>query len=317
MRDAFVEVLTEAAARNPRVMLVTGDLGFGVLTGFEEKFPRQFINAGVAEQNMTAIACGLALEGRKVFTYSIANFGTLRCLEQLRNDVCYHGADVTAVAVGGGFSYGQLGMSHFATEDLAIMRALPGMRVIAPASKWEAAEATKAILAEGGPCYLRLDKGDSASGPERGGAFVIGKARALRDGRDITLIACGAVLAEALAAADGLARTGIAARVISMPTVKPLDTDAVRAAARETGGIVTIEEHNVLGGLGAAVAETCLESGDVPRLFLRLGIPDIFPTIVGDQNYLREHVGLSASAIAERVERAMRGRGGTRRPAVP
>ena len=125
MRDAFVAELSEIAAVDPSVMLITGDLGFGVLTDFADRFPDQFINAGVAEQNMTGLAAGLALEGHKVFTYSIANFTTLRCLEQLRNDVCYHDADVTAVAVGGGFSYGQLGMSHFATEDLAILRALP------------------------------------------------------------------------------------------------------------------------------------------------------------------------------------------------
>ena len=168
MRDAFVAELTAAAEHDPRIILITGDLGFGVLTKFAERFPRQFINAGVAEQNMTAMACGLALEGRKVFTYSIANFATLRCLEQIRNDVCYHNADVTVVSVGGGFSYGQLGMSHFATEDIAILRALPNMTVLAPTGVWEAAQATKAIIAGRGPAYFRLDKGKAASDPRPG-----------------------------------------------------------------------------------------------------------------------------------------------------
>ena len=146
------------AERDSRLMLVTGDLGFGVLNRFIERFPRQFLNVGVAEQNMTGIAAGLALEGRTVFTYSIGNFPTLRCLEQLRNDAAYHGANVKVVAVGGGFSYGSLGFSHHATEDLAILRALPNVTVVAPGDDWETQEATTAIWEQPGTCYIRLDR---------------------------------------------------------------------------------------------------------------------------------------------------------------
>jgi len=301
MRDAFIRVLTEAASHNPRIMLITGDLGFGVLNEYADRFPKQFINAGVAEQNMTMLACGLALEGHKVFTYSIANFTILRCLEQLRNDVCYHKADVTAVSVGGGFSYGQLGMSHFATEDLAILRALPEMKVLAPTGIWETEEITRALIAQGGPAYLRLDKGRADSGPRSGETFEIGRARVLRPGNDVCLIATGGVLSEALRAAEKLLDDGVEARVLSMHTVKPLDIEAVVSAARDCKGIVTVEEHSVLGGLGGAVAEACLEAGAAPGFFARIGLDDIYPTIVGDQDYLRAHYGMGADTIKARV----------------
>lgn len=305
MRDAFIRELTAAVSRDPRIMLVTGDLGFGVLTDFAKRFPKQFVNAGVAEQNMTAIACGMALEGRKVFTYSIANFNTLRCLEQLRNDVAYHDVDVTAVSVGGGFSYGQLGVSHFATEDLAILRAVPGMTVLSPTGIWEAEEAARALMAGAGPAYLRLDKGHAPSDPQLGEVFVIGKARRLREGRDVCLIATGAVLSEALKAAEVLGNKGVSSRVISMHTLKPMDTDAIACAARECGGIVTIEEHTVIGGLGGAVAEQCLETGAMPGFFVRIGLADIFPSVVGDQDYLRAQYGLNSDTISARVLAAL------------
>lgn len=309
MRDVFVRELTAAAERDPRIMLITGDLGFGVLDKFADRFPRQFINAGVAEQNMTSIACGLALEGRKVFTYSIANFATLRCLEQIRNDVCYHDADVTVVAIGGGFSYGQLGMSHFATEDLAILRALPGMKVVAPSGLWEASEATKALIAQGGPSYLRLDKGKADSDPQPSETLKIGRPRIVRPGQDVTMVAIGAVLSEALTVAERLQSHGISSRVISVHTLKPLETDLIVAAAKETAGIVTVEEHNIVGGLGSAVAEICLDSGSMPQFFLRVGLRDLFPTVVGDQNYLRRAYNIDADTIENGVLRHLKGEG--------
>lgn len=298
MRDAFIAALTELAEADERVTLITGDLGYGVLNSFADRFPKQFVNAGVAEQNMTGIACGMALAGHKVYTYSIANFTTLRCLEQLRNDVCYHDADVTAVAVGGGFSYGQLGMSHFATEDLAILRALPNMMVVAPSDPWEAAELTRQMAAKPGPKYLRLDKG-KAGLPAAPDTVRLGEVRKVRDGDALTLISAGAILSEALKAADLLSARGIEARVLAVHSLKPLDEAPILAAARETGGIVTVEEHNVLGGLGGAIAETCLAGGVAPKAFGRVGLADEYPTIVGDQNYLRTAYFMDASAIVE------------------
>lgn len=304
MRDAFIRALTELARTDPRIMLVNGDLGFGVLNDFIRDHPAQYVNAGVAEQNMTAIACGMALEGARSYTYSIANFTTLRCLEQLRNDVCYHNADVTAVSVGGGFSYGQLGMSHFATEDLAILRALPNMTVVAPSDPWQAHELTRQLHARGGPAYLRLDK-DKAGLPEAPGEIVIGKARRVRDGSDAVIFSTGAILVEALAAADTLAAEGISVAILDIHTIKPIDAEAIASAARQCGVVVTVEEHNIVGGLGSAVAEVCMDAGANVRAFRRIGLRDEFPSVVGDQRYLRRAYGLDAPAIEAAVRSAV------------
>jgi transketolase len=301
MRDAFIKRLTNLAESDPRILLITGDLGFGVLDEFARRFPSQFLNAGVAEQNMTGLAAGLALEGHIVFTYSIANFVFMRCLEQIRNDAAYHDCNVNVVAVGAGFSYGALGISHHATEDLAIMRAIPSLTVVSPGDDWEAAEATEAIARTPGTCYLRLDRAGAGSTRREGERFVLGKARKLREGYDVTLVATGGVLDEALKASAELARQGVHCRVLSVHTVKPLDEQPLVQAARETGGIVTVEEHTVLGGLGAAVAETLLENNAAPGFFRRIGLRDRFSSVVGSQTYLRQHFGLSADSIVAQV----------------
>ncbi|MEM6330123.1 MAG: transketolase C-terminal domain-containing protein [Planctomycetota bacterium] len=301
MRDRFIERLCTIAEHDPRVMLITGDLGFGVLDEYRRRFPRQFINAGVAEQNMTGLATGLALEGHVVFTYSIANFVFMRCLEQIRNDAAYHDCNVNVVCVGAGMSYGQLGVSHHATEDLAIMRSLPSVTVVSPGDDWEAGEATAAIAQRPGVCYLRLDRAGAAAGATPEEPFRLGAARTVRQGRDATLIATGGVLSEALAAADELCRSGVSCRVLSLHTLKPLDTRAVAAAAHETGGVVTIEEHTVDGGLGGAVAETLLEQGVAPGFFHRVGLREGFSSVVGSQGYLRKRYGMDAPAIVRAV----------------
>ena len=305
MRDVFVEKLIELVEKNPDIFVVTGDLGFGVLTKLQERLPRQFINAGVAEQNMTGLATGLALGGKIVFTYSIGNFPTLRCLEQIRNDACYHGANVKIVSIGGGFSYGALGISHHATEDLSIMRALPDITAVAPGDDWEVAGATEAIAEMPGTCYLRLDKSKAESTSVSDEPFMLGKARKVKDGDDLTLIASGGILGEALTAAENLAEEGIHCRVLSMHTIKPLDADAVYSACVETGGIVTVEENTVFGGLGGAVAETCLESGVLPGFFKRIGLRAGFSCIVGSQSHLRRRYGMDAPAISETVVNLM------------
>ena len=298
MRDAFIARLSQLAARDPRIFLITADLGFSVLDDYAARFPRQFLNVGVAEQNMTGVATGLALEGHIVFTYSIANFPTLRCLEQVRNDAAYHNANVKIVAIGGGFSYGALGMSHHATEDLAILRALPQITVVAPCDDWETTEATAAVANARGTCYLRLDRCSTATGSWAGGRFELGRARVLRDGSDLTLIAAGSIMGEVLSAAEQLHADGITARVISMHTLKPLDYASITAAATDTGAIITVEEHVVEGGLGSAVAEACMESGTPPRVFRRIGLRTGYSAVVGSQDYLRKYYGMDATAIA-------------------
>jgi len=301
MRDAFVGVLTELAPSHPEIMLLTGDLGFGVLNDFASRFPRQLVNVGVAEQNMSGVAAGLALEGRTVFTYSIGNFPTLRCLEQIRNDICYHKANVKVVSVGGGMSYGPVGMSHHATEDLAILRSLPGIEVYAPTDLWEAAEATRHLVESRGPAYLRLDKSAAPAIEREGERFQPGCIRVVREGSDATLVATGGIAGEAIKAADALAGQGIFCRVLSVCTVKPLDIETLVRAATETGGIVSIEEHTVEGGLGGAIAESLMEAGIAPEFFVRIGLRNTFSAVVGSQRYLRSVYELDAPAIVKTV----------------
>ncbi len=306
MRTAFINALLEAAKADPRIMLVTGDLGFGVVTDFMRDLPAQFVNAGVAEQNMTGLAAGLALSGRTVATYSIANFPTLRCVEQIRNDVCYHGANVKIVSVGGGFAYGTLGPSHHATEDIAIMRALPGLLVVAPNDPVEARLATRAVLTYNGPCYLRLGRAGEAVVHTAEPSFTLGRAIQMRHGEDATIVATGGMLGTAIAAATALADDGIHVSVLSMHTIKPLDAAALIAASRTTGAIFALEEHSIVGGLGSAVAEALADAGAVPTVFRRLGIPDAFTARVGDQEDLRRATGLDPISVTKSIRAALR-----------
>ncbi|EHR72934.1 transketolase, alpha subunit [Burkholderiales bacterium JOSHI_001] len=303
MRDTFVKTLLRLAHQREEVTLVTGDLGFGVLDGYARELPRQYINAGVAEQNMTGLAAGMALEGHTVFTYSIANFPTLRCLEQIRNDVLYHGAPVNVVAIGGGFSYGALGMSHHATEDVAILRALAGLRVYAPCDEHETVAITEHLVAQPGPSYLRLDKSKAAAVDAP--AFQHGRLRPLQRGADVALLAYGGIMVEVLAAARTLAAEGLSCSVISAHTLKPFDSAGLADLARSHRLLVTVEEHNQIGGLGTLVAETMVDTGAL-RPLLRLALPDAYSSIVGSQEYLRQRHGLDATAIAARVRTAAR-----------
>lgn len=304
MRDAFVKALSEISRRDKNVMLLTGDLGFGVLTKFSHDFPSQYLNAGVAEQNMTGLAVGMALEGKTVFTYSIGNFPTLRCLEQIRNDVCYHRANVKIVSIGGGFCYGPLGISHHATEDLAIMRALPNLTVMAPGDLTETMLAVNAAYEMKGPCYLRLGRGNEPRVYDHEPDFFIGKAIPFVVQGDVALLSTGGILDNVVKAHKILKDRGISASVYSVPTLKPFDHALVRSLSAASKMIVSVEEHSIIGGLGGAVAEVLAEmSGKRPPL-VRIGLNDQFSCEVGDQTYLRHVYGLSPEAIADRVQKA-------------
>ncbi|PIP81572.1 MAG: transketolase [Elusimicrobia bacterium CG_4_9_14_3_um_filter_62_55] len=298
MRTAFLQTLEEMASQDERIYFVTGDLGFSVIEPFREKFPRRFLNAGVAEQNMTGVAAGMALSGKIVFTYSIANFPTLRCLEQIRNDGAYHEANLKVVSVGGGFAYGALGSSHHATEDLAVLRAIPGMTVLSPADPLEAEHATRAAATTDGPFYLRLGKAGEQRVHPGPIDFRIGKAIRVREGSDLTVIATGSILKACVEACAALEVDGISARLLSMHTIKPIDAAAIAEAAEQTGAIVTVEEHSVIGGLGSAVAEVLAQHpGRRPPLKI-LGLPDRFCRDVGGQSYLLKRNRLTAEGIA-------------------
>jgi len=297
MRAAFISTLIDLAKKDERIFLLVGDVGYSLVEPFAQEFPRRFINIGIAEQNMMGIAAGLALSGQIVFAYSLANFPTLRCVEQIRNNVCYHDANVKIVASGGGLAYGALGMTHHVTEDLAIMRALPNMTVIAPGDPTEAALATRAAAEYPGPCYLRLARTGDPVVHETVPDFKIGKAITVRNGDAITLVASGGILHNTVQAAKQLEQKGIKPRVLSMHTVKPLDAEALLAVATETKAIITIEEHSIIGGLGSAVAEVLAESGISRIVLRRVGIKDCFSSVVGSQAYLCKYHSLSVEDI--------------------
>ncbi|MFQ8630480.1 MAG: transketolase family protein [Intestinibacter bartlettii] len=306
MRDTFVKTLIELAKKDKNIELVTGDLGFGVLKPYWEQLPEQFINAGIAEQNMTTMAAGMALEGKTVFTYSIGNFPTIRCLEQIRNDCAYHNANVKIVCVGGGFVYGSLGMSHHATEDLALLRALPGVVVMAPGDLVEAECATKAIAEYPGTCYLRLGRGGEKRIHDKIENFQIGKAIKINDGEKVALFSAGAIFDEVQEACKLLNEEGINPALYTFPTIKPIDKYVIEKYASEFDYVVTVEEHNIVGGFGGAVSEVMAEMKNKKAQLIRIGLNDIYSSIVGSQKYLRDQYGMSAKKIAQRVMDVMK-----------
>ena len=300
MRDTFIRTLTELARENHEIEVVSGDLGFGVLKPFWEACPDQFINAGIAEQNLTSVAAGMALEGKTVFTYSIGNFPTLRCIEQIRNDCAYHDANVKIICVGGGFVYGSLGMSHHATEDIAVMRALPNVTVLCPGDLVEAEAVTRAIADYPGTCYVRLGRGGEKRIHETLPDFKIGKAIPVARGERVAIFSTGAIFEEIQEARALLEKAGVNPTIYTFPTVKPIDTDVIKEIAASHEIIVTCEEHNLSGGFGSAVAEVLAELPAHARL-VRIGMKDQYSTLVGDQKYLRHQYGMSGEKIAERI----------------
>jgi transketolase len=307
MRDTFVRTLVELAKEDKKIELVTGDLGFGVLKPFWEQCPDQFTNAGIAEQNMTTVAAGMALEGKTVFTYSIGNFPTLRCLEQIRNDCAYHHANVKVVCIGGGFVYGSLGMSHQATEDLAILRALPDVVVMAPADLVEAEECTKALATYQGTAYLRLGRGGEKRIHNKIADFRIGKAIKVNDGEKVAIFSTGAIFEEVKEAYEQLLADGYHPAVYTFPTVKPIDKEVIEQCAEKFELIVTCEEHNIVGGFGSAVAEVMAEMKNKKAYLLRIGLNDEYSVKVGNQKYLRQQYSMTAEAIVRKIEETMNG----------
>jgi transketolase len=303
VRNAFAAALEQVVQADDRVCLVLADLGWGVFDEVERLAPGRVINAGIAEQTMVGVAAGLAQAGKKAVAYSIAPFIASRAHDQVRVDVAAGAADVTLVGVGGGVAYGYLGLTHHAIDDLAAMRALPNMTVLAPCDPGDAAAATAAALALDGPVYLRLGKNGEPALLAAGSPFAIGRATSVRDGADITIASTGPILAEALGAAELLALQGVDAGVLHFGTVKPIDVAAILGALARTGTILTLEEHSVIGGFGGAVAEVAAEAG-IGRV-LRAGFPDTFIHEVGSREHLLEHYALDGAGVAARVAAAL------------
>jgi transketolase len=297
MRDAFFAELAEMAAADPRVWALTADLGINLFDETERAAPGRVLNVGIAEQALIGVSAGLAYAGKVPFAYSIAPFATSRPHDQIRVDVAMTHANVKIVGVGGGAAYGYLGPTHHAIEDLALMRGLPGMTVLAPADPAETLRATRAAADLEGPVYLRLGKNGEPSLLPEDAPFEIGRAALLREGDDVTIASTGPMLAEALDAADRLAAAGVDASVLHFATIKPFDRDALAACAARTGTVVTIEEHSIVGGLGSAVAEALAEDG-VPAQLRRVGLRDEFAFAVGSREHLLGEYGLTGNHIA-------------------
>jgi len=305
VRNAFNKTILDLTKKNDRIVLLTADMGYGQLETFAQMFPGRFYNVGVAEQNMTGIASGLAMEGNIVITYSIGNFPTLRTLEQIRNDVCYHNLNVKIVIIGGGLSYGVLGVSHHSTEDLAIMRALPNMVVVSPCDCYEAKAAAEAMIEYEGPVYYRCGYKGEKDIHQKPVDYKIGRSIKIRDGCDATIIFAGSIGYNVLLACDLLLKRGIKSSLISMHTLKPIDAGAISKAAEKTRTIITVEEHNILGGLGGAVAEVLAEICTERIKFKRIGIPDVYATEIGSRDWLLTKYCMSPLGIAETVTKVL------------
>lgn len=302
MRNAFAEAVTTLASEDPRVVLLSGDIGNRLFDEFKATDPNRFYNCGVAEANMMGVAAGLALSGLRPVVYTITPFTTTRCFEQIRVDVCYHKAPVVIVGTGSGLSYAPLGPTHHSLEDLAILRTLPGMTVMAPADPIECRLALQTALQHPGPVYIRIGKKGEPLIHDRVPAFEIGRFIRLQKGLDVVLIGTGTILSEVLKAAHALSLRGLSVEVVSAHTVKPLDQDYLKRASEQFKLMVTIEEHGLIGGLGSAVAEWRSREG-IKTPLLSFGTPDEFMHEVGSQSYARLQYGLTGEVMAQSILR--------------
>ena len=300
MRQAFITTLIELAEKDKNIYLLSGDLGFSVLEPFVQKFPKRFFNCGVAEQNMMGVAAGLALSGKKPYVYSIIPFVTMRCFEQIRNDVCYQNLDVKIVGVGSGLAYGYLGATHHAIEDIGILRTLPNMTILSPADPLETKELVLKSYQIKGPTYLRLNKRGEKILYEKKPKIEIGKPSILREGENGIIIATGILVGLGIEITEKLKEKGYNFKLISLHTLKPIERRSLLKELIDSQLIFTLEEHNIIGGLGSAIAEILIESGWSGK-FKRLAIPDQYLKEVGSVDYLREKFGLTKNKIAKQI----------------
>jgi len=306
MRKTSLDMVYELARQDKRIIFIGSDLGIGTLKQFKAEMPDRFLMEGVSEANIVGIAAGLALEGKIVYINTIATFLTRRCFEQVALDLCLHNANVRLIASGGGLVYAPLGPTHEAIDDFAIFRALPRMTIVAPADADEMRRLMPLTVDHTGPIYIRLGKGGDPIVTNDRVPFRIGKAIPMREGSDALIVSTGVMLKPALDAASSLEQAGIDAAVLHLPTVKPFDSGTLLEFASRVPVVVSVEEHNVIGGLGSAVAETMAEANfDAPKRFRRIGLPDVFPDKYGSQASLMARYGLTADRIAVAVEQLL------------
>jgi transketolase len=306
MRNAFADELTKLGNEDPRVVMLSGDIGNRLFDKFKDKHPSRFFNCGVAEANMMGVAAGMAMNGLRPVAYTITPFVTTRCLEQIRTDVCYHEAPVTIVAVGGGLAYSGLGPTHHACEDISFLRSIPNMVVICPGDAFEVRGALRAAMRQDRPVYIRMGKkGEPVVHKGPIADFQIGKAITIAEGADVCLLSTGNMLPEALEAAHELKEKGISAEVVSFHTVKPLDDERLTKVFSRFKLVATLEEHSLIGGFGAAVSEWLADTETRAKKFLRFGTPDAFFKKSGEQEYAREMLGLTGDQIADKIVHAL------------
>ncbi len=303
-RDAFGAKLVELGKDDPRIVVLVADLAYTCcVADFSTAYPGRFLNVGVAEQNMVGMSAGLALEGKSPWITSIAPFTTLRCCEQIRTDLCYNNLHVVVVGIMSGISGAPLGSTHYCLEDMGMFRAIANMTVLSPADQWEVEQAMEVAAGLSGPVYIRLGSGNEFQIPVKREGFELGKAFTLRGGDDVALMATGYMVHKALEAAEILQEKGISAGVYDHPSIKPLDAESVMAATGKAKLAVTLEEHNIYGGLGSAVAEVMAQNGSAARLH-RMGIPDLYPGI-GEREELLAKYNLDTASIVDRVVKAL------------
>lgn len=291
MRNAFISEITKLAEEDERIVLLTGDLGYKIFDDFQKRFPKRFYNVGIAEANMIGVAAGLAHSGLKPYVYSIVPFATLRCLEQIRDDVCYNNKDVKIIGYGAGFTYGHNGGTHHGIDDIGALRSIPNIVICSPASTEETSMVIRKTYEDNLPTYIRLGRAydDKGMGYNFKGLL------------DVIIVSTGNIVSVADKVKEELVKQNIKCSILSMPFVKPLDTSVLDEIIEKTNAIVSLEEHNIVGGLGSAIAEYLCEKEDMKFYFKRFGIKDRFEHISGDQEYLRNLAGLNPEVIVEEI----------------
>lgn len=301
MRDTFQKEIIKISKKNKKLMLLTADLGFGVFDEFEKRFPRKYLNVGVAEQNLIGVSTGLAMTGKTVIAYSIANFLTLRCLEQIRNDAIYHNLNINLVSSGGGYTYGVLGMSHHATEDLSVLNCIPGITIVAPCTKWETKEALKTLLKINGTTYLRLEKNASDLKPLNK-KYVLGNLNNYFKGSKIAIICVGGIFSECVNAVKLLKKNKLNISLYTMSSIKPINEKLMIKTLKKYSLIVTVEENNFLGGLGSTIS-TIINKYSIDCIHKIVSTNDKTLKIVGDQAFLRKKLGMDAESLVKKIKK--------------
>ncbi|MGH6804757.1 MAG: transketolase family protein [Methyloceanibacter sp.] len=305
MRNAFADEITKLGAADPRIVLLTGDIGNKLFDKFKDHSSSRFFNCGVAEANMMSVASGMALSGLRPVIYTITPFTTTRCFEQIRVGVCYHNAPVTIVGTGSGLSYAELGPTHHSLEDMAILRTLPGMTVLAPCDEAELRLLLRAAFKQDGPVYMRIGKKGEPKIHKSLSSVQIGRAITVRDGKHACLIVAGTIMSDAMKAADILEKSGISIRVVSCHTIKPLDEQILAEVFRTYPLVAVAEEHGRFGGLAGSIAEWRVRQKGLSTNMLSFGTDDAFMHEIGSQDYARRKFGLNGENMAEQIRLAL------------